>query len=55
MRKLVGVLKKRLSDFEKTFRELNITKYGIKVGQPLTNIRGMMSGSIENVEKKKEE
>jgi circadian clock protein KaiC len=36
MRKAIGVLKKRLSDFEKTLRELEISRYGIKVGKPLT-------------------
>ena len=29
MRKAIGVLKKRLSDFEKTLREIEITRYGI--------------------------
>jgi circadian clock protein KaiC len=39
------VLKKRLSDFENTLRELEITCYGIKVGRPLTNLRGILSGT----------
>jgi circadian clock protein KaiC len=45
MRKAIGVLKKRLSDFENTLRELEITCYGIKVGRPLTNLRGILSGT----------
>lgn len=45
LRKAVGVLKKRLSDFEKTLREFEITRYGIKVGRPLTNLRGLLSGA----------
>ncbi len=32
LRKAIGVLKKRVSDFERTLREFKITKYGIKVG-----------------------
>lgn len=49
LRKAVGVLKKRLSDFEKTLREIEITRYGIKVGKPLTNLRGILTGTPEFV------
>ncbi len=45
LRKAIGVLKKRLSDFEKTLREYEITRYGVKVGKPLTHLRGLLSGS----------
>jgi circadian clock protein KaiC len=45
MRKAIGVLKKRLSGFENTLRELEITRYGIKVGPPLTGLRGILSGT----------
>ena len=44
LRKAIGVLKKRVSDFERTLREFKITKYGIKVGEPLTQLRGILSG-----------
>ena len=44
LRKAIGVLKKRVSDFERTLREFEITKYGIKVGEPLTQLRGILSG-----------
>lgn len=47
MRKAIGVLKKRLGDFERTVRELSITRYGIGVGKPLTGLRGILSGSPE--------
>lgn len=47
LRRAIGVLKKRLSDFEKTLREIEITRYGIKVGQPLTQLRGILSGVPE--------
>ncbi len=55
MRKAIGVLKKRLSDFEKTLRELEISRYGIKVGKPLTQLRGILSGTPEWVDKPKNE
>lgn len=45
--KAVGVLKKRLSNFEKTLREIEITRYGIRVGRPLTDLRGILSGVPE--------
>lgn len=44
LRKAIGVLKKRLGDFEKTLREFEICRYGIKVGKPLTQLRGILSG-----------
>ncbi|MDK2921889.1 MAG: circadian clock protein KaiC [Desulfonauticus sp.] len=45
MRKAIGVLKKRLGDFEKTLREFVITRYGIKVGEPLNNLQNILSGT----------
>jgi circadian clock protein KaiC len=47
MRKAVGVLKKRLSDFERHLREYEITRYGIKIGEPLVHLRGILSGRPE--------
>jgi circadian clock protein KaiC len=44
LRKAIGVIKKRLSDFERTLREVEITRYGIKVGEPLTGLRGILRG-----------
>ncbi len=45
LKKSIGVLKKRLSDFEKTIREFKITGEGIKLGAPLSNLRGILSGT----------
>ncbi|MDY7082919.1 MAG: recombinase RecA, partial [Halobacteria archaeon] len=45
MRKAVGVLKKRASDFERQLRELKITDEGLKIGEPLKNLRGILSGT----------
>jgi len=47
IRKVIGVLKKRMSDFEKTLREFEITRYGIKVGKPLRELRGILRGLPE--------
>jgi circadian clock protein KaiC len=45
MRKAIGVLKKRSGDFEKSLRELDITRDGLKVGPPLTGLQGILSGT----------
>ncbi|MHB8841016.1 MAG: ATPase domain-containing protein [Candidatus Aquicultor sp.] len=47
LRKAIGVLKKRVSNFERTLRELEITRYGIKIGKPLTGLRGILVGNPE--------
>src|SRR5437588_5789047 len=47
LRKALGVLKKRLSDFQKGLRELEITRWGIKIGKPLTELRGILTGMPE--------
>lgn len=48
--KAIGVLKKRTSGFEKPLRELRITPEGLQVGQPLSHLRGLLSGVPEFVE-----
>ncbi|EKD81205.1 MAG: KaiC, partial [uncultured bacterium] len=55
MRRAIGVLKKRLSNFQKTLREFEITRYGIKVGRALTELRGILTGSPTVVKKIKGE
>lgn len=47
IRRAIGVLKKRLSSFERTVREIEITQYGLKVGRPLTGLRGILTGKVE--------
>ena len=42
------VLKKRLTDFEKTLRELEITRYGIKVSRPFPHLRGIL-GNVPQI------
>lgn len=47
LRRVIGVLKKRISDFEKTLREFQISRDGIKVGSPLNGLRGILTGVPE--------
>ncbi|WP_227132219.1 ATPase domain-containing protein [Halorubellus salinus] len=47
LRKAIGVLKKRSSDFERTLREFAITPSGIVIGDPLRDLRGILSGMPE--------
>lgn len=47
MRKVIGTLKMRTSDFERSLRELEITGDGIKVGEPLPQLRGILTGTPE--------
>ncbi|WP_017344164.1 ATPase domain-containing protein [Halorubrum sp. T3] len=51
IRKAIGVLKKRTSDFERTIREFRITEHGITVGEPMSGLRGILSGTPEVVER----
>ncbi|ADQ14504.1 ATPase domain-containing protein [Halanaerobium hydrogeniformans] len=52
LEKAIGVLKKRMSGFENTMRKFEITEEGIKVGKPLENLRGILSGNPEFLNKK---
>ena len=50
LRKAIGVLKKRLSDFERTIRAFDITKDGLKVGEKLSNLHGILTGLPESTQ-----
>ncbi|GAA0506620.1 circadian clock protein KaiC [Halorubrum aquaticum] len=54
IRKAIGVLKKRTSDFERTIREFRITEHGIKVGEPMSGMRGILSGTPEVVDRRRD-
>jgi circadian clock protein KaiC len=47
LHRAVGVLKKRVSGFESALRELEITDTGVRVGKPLRELRGILSGQPE--------
>jgi circadian clock protein KaiC len=47
LRKAIGVIKKRVGDFEKTLREIQITPDGLKFGEPLTHLRGLLSNTVQ--------
>ncbi|MDO0946239.1 MULTISPECIES: ATPase domain-containing protein [Chromohalobacter] len=44
LRKAIGILKKRTGDFEKTLREFQITREGLRVGAPLYGLQGILQG-----------
>lgn len=44
VRKTVGVLKKRTGNFEKSLREFEITPTGLRVGEPLRYLQGILRG-----------
>lgn len=44
MKQALSVIKKRSGNHERTIREIKIAKGGIKVGPPLTNLQGVMTG-----------
>lgn len=50
LRKAIGVLKKRMSDYERYLRAFEVTRYGLKVGEPLKQLRRILSGSPELTE-----
>ena len=47
LQKAIGILKKRMSNFENRLRQFEITGSGIKVGEPLEGLRGILSGNPE--------
>jgi circadian clock protein KaiC len=50
MHRAIGVLKKRLTDFERSLREIDFGRYGIKIGKPLKGLRGILSGAPYRVD-----
>ncbi|WP_423745733.1 ATPase domain-containing protein (plasmid) [Haladaptatus sp. SPP-AMP-3] len=44
MRKAIGVLKKRTSDYEQLLRKFGITPNGITVGEPMDDVQGVLAG-----------
>lgn len=45
LHKVIGMLKKRAGDFEQTLREFKISDEGIIVGEPLSEVSGILDGS----------
>ena len=48
--KTIGVLKKRFGDFERALRELSITAEGVRVGEKLRGLRGVLTGIPERMD-----
>lgn len=49
MRKAISVIKNRAGPHEEAIREFRIDRKGVRVGQPLTAFRGVMTGTPEYV------
>jgi circadian clock protein KaiC len=49
VRKAISVIKQRSGAHESTIRELTFSESGIVVGQPLTDLRGVLSGIPETI------
>lgn len=47
LERAVGVLKKRVSGFETALREFEISPLGVRVGRPLTELHGILTGHPE--------
>ena len=46
LQKIIGVSKKRFSDFEHTIREFQITSDGLRIGSPVKTSNGLLTGNI---------
>ena len=49
MRKAISVIKNRAGEHEDAIREFRIDRRGVRVGEPLTKFRGIMTGTPEYV------
>ncbi len=47
VRQALSVVKKRTGQHERTIRELRLTSEGVKVGEPILNFQGVLSGTPE--------
>ncbi|WP_416841526.1 ATPase domain-containing protein [Haloferax sp. DFSO52] len=47
LQKVIGVLKKRTTQFEHMLRKFEISENGVVVGEPMTDLRGILSGTPE--------
>lgn len=55
LEKAIGVLKKRTGDFERSLRKFEITQHGLKIGEPLKELRGILQGTPQQTKKEKNE
>ncbi len=51
MHRAIGVLKKRLTGYERSLREIEISRYGLKIGKPLKGLRNILSGVPQLIER----
>jgi circadian clock protein KaiC len=55
VKQALSMIKKRSGNHERTIREMKIGQKGIEVGQPLTNLQGVLTGVPSFVEEKNSE
>jgi circadian clock protein KaiC len=48
LRKAIGVTRKRLGPHDERFHEFHVTPRGIRVGSPLTQLRGILGGEADH-------
>ncbi len=44
IRQAISVVKRRTGNHERTLREMSFTSHGVEVGEPLTELRGLLTG-----------
>jgi circadian clock protein KaiC len=52
VKQALSVIKKRSGHHERTIREIKMSKNGIEVGKPLTNLQGVLTGTPSFIEQK---
>jgi circadian clock protein KaiC len=52
VKQALSVIKKRSGNHERTIREIKVGKNGIEVGQPLSNLQGVLTGTPSFIENK---
>jgi circadian clock protein KaiC len=53
LKRVAGVVKKRIGDFEDTLREFAVTGDGITVDEPITDLQGILSGTPERARERR--
>ncbi|GGM60603.1 circadian clock protein KaiC [Halarchaeum rubridurum] len=52
LRRVLGVLKKRVSDFDPTIHEFDITDGGIRIAGPVEGVQGVLEGSPTRIDER---
>ncbi len=55
LERAIGIFKKRLGKHKNDLRRFEITEYGLKVGETLNKVSGILEGNPEFVKNRREE